>query len=311
MRSWLKVNSSTPWRQEQSLLTFVKALVGLHVVLTILIAITNSLFLITLIRKHSLHSASNILLGALCISDLLVGLLLEPVSIVQLVNLIQHQVSPQLFRIHVFLAYMLIGLSFAYMAVISCDRYFAICYPYKYLKYATNTLAVKTCGLVFVLLLSSILISFLVALAQFDLVLYLSGTILSTIGFLVIIISNCKVLQVLLKHRNQVTTITSVRNAQNQTIRRRAGERRRNNVVVILLIIFLMCYLPAFVMYHYGLGQYRWEIDPRLLMTYICLDFLMSLNSLINPLLYCYRLQPIRRAILETIHLMKRPLIRI
>ena len=112
----------------ESVLTSSKILIGLDAILAALTVLANGTFLITLVRKHSLHTSSNILLGALCVSDLLVGLVLQPTWMADLFMRINRQFSFHLVQLKVILMLFLVGLSFDYIALISFERYSAICH---------------------------------------------------------------------------------------------------------------------------------------------------------------------------------------
>ena len=60
-----------------------KVFLALFLVVTFMIIVGNGVFSIVLLRKKSLHTPSNILLGALSFSDLLVGSVVQPLWIVE------------------------------------------------------------------------------------------------------------------------------------------------------------------------------------------------------------------------------------
>ena len=289
-----------------SMVASANVLIVVKSLLMTLIIISNGMFLITLIRKASLHTVSNILLGALSLSDLLIGLVLEPMLTFQLVRFSQLRFDWQLFFTIVVFSQALIGLSFIYMAIITCDRYFAISYPFKYLHYATNKFALAAPGLAFVLVLMLSIAAFVAANAAVIMVAYVVDTIASTIGFLLIIICNCRIFIVVKKQKSQVMAMVNGMPARNDILVRRE-EKGRTNVVLLLLVVFLSCYLPATFIFHFFMRNYPWELDSRLLTVFMWIDLLPGLNSFANPLLYCYRLRTIRRAIIETFNHMKRP----
>ena len=310
MGEWLKLNTSAPWLHEENMLASMKALVGLNSILMVLVIVTNGIFLIILIRKDSLHTAPNTLLGALCLSDLLVGLVLVPVWIAHLARFTQQQFSLYLFLSQIFLLHMLTGLSFTYMAMICCERYFAICHPFKYVKYATPALAVKASGLAFfsVFLITCISVFFL--LKGTHIILFINETIISAAAFLVVIICNYKVFKVIRKHNTQIMAIANQTTADHQNTLNREGERQRTNLVVILFVVFFVSYLPSIFMPHYGISNYHWKLNSQRMIAFMWIDFLKCLNSLTNPLIYCYRLRSIRTAVIETICHIKRVLFR-
>ena len=302
MESWFHVNSSDPRIYADRILVSAKILIALNSFLMISIVISNGMFLIALFHKSSLHTTSNILLGAVSLSDLLVGLILEPIWITLLVKLVQHCFHSSLFAIQLMLTNAFIGLSFVYMTVISCDRYFAICHPLKYLRYATNKQALKSTGILFLIMFGSSPATMFVANKNFRTGFYILGAIAAAIGFLLIVVSNCIVLLVVIKQKSQVMARTNRMYAGDENIANRERERKRTNIVALMVAVFLVCYLPSAVFYHYGAVDENRQLNSYRLTVFIWIHFLMCLNSFANPLLYCYRLRSIRRAMNETIH---------
>jgi len=307
MESWSSWNVSGVQSYIDSMVASANILIGVNILLMVLIIISNGMFLITLIRKASLHTVSNILLGALSLSDLLIGTILEPFGIFQLVKLSQLQYNAQLLAIKVLLSHSLIGLSFVYVTLITCDRYLAICHPFKYLRYATNKLALTAPGFAFLLIsMASITLHF-ISNAKVVKSLYIIDTIAFVIGLLLIVTCNCRIFTVIMKQKSQVTAMANLASTGNENLINREREKRRTNVVVVLLVVFLICYLPPTIVFHFLMRTYPWKLDSRLVTVIMWMDFLLCLNSLANPLLYCFRLQSIRRAMIETFSHMKRP----
>ena len=96
-----------------------------------LIIISSRMFLIALITTVSLHAVPSIHLGALSLSDLLIGLVLEPMRKFLLVRFSQLQFDLGLFATMGVFSQALIGLSLIHATIITCDRYLVNCYQFK------------------------------------------------------------------------------------------------------------------------------------------------------------------------------------
>ena len=307
MNGWPSGNISGVQSYIDGMVASANVLIGANSLLMILIIISNGTFFITLLRKASLHTVSNILLGALSLSDLLIGTVLEPIGIFQLAKFSQIQYNAQLFATKVRLSHALIGLSFVYMTLITCDRYLAICHPFKYLRFATKKLALTAPGSAFLFISMGFIIAHCTANALVVKSLYAIEIIASAIGFVLIVICNCRIFIVIMKQKSQVRAMANVTSPGNENLINREREKGRTNVVVVLLIVFLICYLPPTFVFHFLLQNYQWKLDSIRITVVMWMDFLMCLNSLANPLLYCFRLRSIRRAVIETFSNMKRP----
>ena len=111
-------------------------IVALSAPLIILTITGNAVFFITLTKTSLLHTPSNVLLGALCATDLLAGVLCQPLFIAMLLS------SPGpcctlLARIFYFIYDLSCWNSFICTLMVTLDRYAAICYPYRYRAHAT------------------------------------------------------------------------------------------------------------------------------------------------------------------------------
>ena len=100
---------------------------------TIMAIIGNSIFMITLIKTRSLHTPSNVLLGSLCFSDLLVAFIAQPIHLsFHTKMLIDRSINNTLFEVSVAAVQFCVGLSFQFAIIVTLDRLVAICYPYRY-----------------------------------------------------------------------------------------------------------------------------------------------------------------------------------
>ena len=284
----------------ESVSTNIKIFLGLNIILTVLIITTNGIFLITLIRKTSLHTPPNILLGALSISDLMVGLVLVPLFIADFCKRFQQDYSFLLHVQRVVFELFLIGLSYQFLALITFERYLAICHPFKYIKHASNWLAIKTSGFLSLFFAFASAVSFTAAWKGNLMVLYIIATVLMIIGLIVILVCNWRILKVIRRHRRQITSRNEVQ-ARNHNFLNRARERKRNDAIVTLVLVFFICYIPTLIRYQLVAFGLELTGDTTKFIIYTWIDFLLLLNSLANPVLYCFRLQAIRKAVTETL----------
>ena len=128
---FLQILSEVP---SQSVLIFVVC----DIFVALLTIIGNSMFMVTLMKTTCLHTPSNILLGALCFSDLLVGFIAQPITISYYAIMGTEQtVNIPLSTAYSGTRYLCTELSSLYVVLISLDRYVAVCHPYKYHSTAT------------------------------------------------------------------------------------------------------------------------------------------------------------------------------
>ena len=305
MEAIYHINSSAPWFYAESVLTNTKIYLGFGTVLAVLTVISNGIFLITLLRKESLQTPPNILLGALCISDLLVGLVLEPLWLADFFKRIEHQFSMSIFASKLLIMYVVIGLSFHFMALISLDRYFAICHPFLYVQHATKRKAIASCGLTLLFLVVVYTISIILVTMQQPIWLLISSLVISVFDWSVMIFCHWEIVKVIRRQKRQITTRNERGATQHACCRNSERERKQANAIFILVAVFLICYLPTVVKFVLSLNRVHFSNDSQRLVFNMWVDFLLFLNSLANPLLYCFRLRSIRGAMIETLSHMK------
>ena len=106
---------------------------ALDFIMAVLTIAGNSIFMLTLIKTRELHTPSNMLLGALCLSDLLVGFIVHPMFITFYFKAQLQRTHDEVTEKMIFTAqHICTGLSFLFGVIVSLDRYAAICHPYRY-----------------------------------------------------------------------------------------------------------------------------------------------------------------------------------
>ena len=106
---------------------------------TAIVAIVgNSIFIYVFIKVTPLRTPSNILLASLSITDLLVGVIVQPMSIVRR-SLEANDIHNCPARVlYAFVGFLCAGASFLNIGLISIDRCLAICLPFWYEAIASN-----------------------------------------------------------------------------------------------------------------------------------------------------------------------------
>ena len=94
--------------------------------------VANSLIVLVVVRKVSLRSPLNVLLGCLAISDLLVGLFVQPSYVAFRLGENQHKFVPCALRLFYSMGFFTCyGVSLVSLCAISCDRFIALFHPLR------------------------------------------------------------------------------------------------------------------------------------------------------------------------------------
>ena len=264
---------------------------GLSIPSTILTIICNTIFFMTLLKTSLLHTPSNILLGAMCVTDLLAGLVCQPLYIAYLLG----EPSPSRSSI-------IKALNFAYNVscwnsfvsslLITLDRFAAICYPYKYQEYATCRKYVYTASCTFVVFVIYAIIQ-LTLCKNSEIIFWSVQVGLQLLVIIAVLIMYARIYRVVLSQRKRIASIRDTSGRRKSGISFR--ERSRTHTVTIILAVFIACYAPHTVyciervLYHLGKFEYHRKLA-------LWANYFVLLNSCLNPIIYCARSQEIRRA---------------
>ena len=272
---------------------FVNAAV--NVPFSIIATLTNALVIISIWRSRSLRTPANMLLIGLAMSDLGVGLFVQPFFITQLIlNATQGTtnitcISTAALRIT---GTFLSVVSFKTVTAISLERYLSLRLHLRYedvvtMKRVRRILAVVwlwsgISAIVWVVFIPSyVSFNFAIGIA-----LYL---VISTVAYV-------KIYRIARSHQKQIKSHQVAADPNN--LRRRTKSAYNMFVVYCVLVC---CYLPWAICLAVGkiTGHKTWN--------WIAINFtltIVNINSSINPLMYCYRMREIRKAMSHTLYTM-------
>ena len=261
-------------------------------VLSISVVFLNGLFLIVLVKKSSLHTPSNTVLGCLCCNDLLMGLLplpLLPLSILKKIGIDFETVYIALF----YTSLLCITFSCIFVVLANIDRYVAICHPFAYVQYATVKLsaAISCC--------SGLLCAIVVIIALLIDRMYSSYSaavifiILVCVVAFILIYCNWRIIRVIRRHRRQIAS-TGLNDDKNHSGFQR--EKKRYRITILLVILFVVCKLPPTLFF---MTVVIWKVKSTLPITIwsMLADVLLVLNCLFNPLVYYFSIRVFRNAV--------------
>ena len=273
---------------------------GLNILPTLLTIVGNSIFLITFIKTKTLQTPSNLLLAALCVADLLVGLIYEPIFLVYLFGIRYGYQSRPLTKVY-FAAFSFFAvLSGTFSFVITLDRYVAICYPFWYHRCVTC----KHYLAVIVAIMCSVLALNVIAVATRSRQAFNVETSAATLfGILMavmfsVILMYCRIYKVALTQSRVTNLGTFEGEKENEDMRKRSRERKKAYTVGIVLGIWIASSLPFLSKLIFTLTRNsEYCKDPATILKFdLWAKFFTVLSSFANPFIYCYRSKEIRTA---------------
>ena len=268
----------------------------LNLVFSLLTTVGNFVILHAIRKTQNLRSPSFILLCCLAFSDLLVGAICQPLLVaVQITKLLNNLSAYCIFAMFSDISgYLTSGVSFLSLAAVSIDRLLALTLHLRYNTIVTIPRVFQTIFVLWISATACVMFKFLFSCGDW---LFLAFVIF-VLTLLVITLSTFKILQIVRKHQRHI-------NDQNMaTLNRQTSTvnvlKCRKSAVTVLYVycLFLLFYLPFCVTIFVGafIGRTR-----KLKIAYDFASTAVYINSFLNPLVYCWRIRDIRRAVKNTL----------
>ena len=269
-------------------LAFLVFNISFHILLSITATFENLLVLVAIWRTSSLHFPSYTLLFGLALCDLCVACVAQPVFITLqfLIYTNDGLRSCALDKAAVFLNIFSSKVALFTLTTISIDRYLAI---YLHLRYR----AIVTNRKIKLLLPALWMLGGAVAATSFLAITVLQWTliIVESCCFLISLIVWIRIYQVIRRHKAQIQCQAQV---QGQHFNMAKFKKSASNCM-FLMFAYLLCYLPLFI------ATVRLTINLNTSgFRFVFVSYTaFVLNSSLNPLVYCWRHQGIRAAVIQ------------
>ena len=243
----------------------------------------NFLVLGTIWTTPNLHNPTNILLLGLSLSDLAVGLLVQPMFIVLLI----WKMSLEYRRVFRFIQAFFISATILTLTSVSVDRCLALI---LHLRYVAVVTVKKTILALCLIWLTSVVyaITFLI-----DLGLHYTASLFVIALCIVVNTSTCSTIyRICRRHRIQIQKQELPNQPEAFDMRR---YKKSLITMIVLLILLIICYTPYICMRAVA-NIIVWPFSPYRTFMMRWSASLVYLNSSINPLVYCWRLPAMRVA---------------
>lgn len=249
--------------------------------------VANSLVVLVIVKKASLRSPLNLLLGCLAVSDILVGVFVQPSYVAFRLLENQHTFVPCALRLFYstgfFICY---GVSLVTLCVISCERYIALFYPLRYCHVVRYSRVLK---LIIVIWLVN------VSLTGLQWVHNEAARGIHLASWLVLLLtavgSQLRILPLIRRHQKQIKRL----------VHRRTGAGLVPQIkfaanIACIVAVYLAFNLPVLLIHavheiiHVNIDTYNF---------YSWTETAAFFNSSLNPLICIWRVKAIRKAIAE------------
>ena len=252
--------------------------------------VSNALVLAAIIRTPSIRSTQMIMLCSLAVSDILVGLIVQPIYCTLLLTK-----DHDLYHVSTMLGYSLCGVSFLTITAITVDRFLALHYHMSYTSLVTER-RVK-CSLMIIWLFSLLIAGF------HFLGFRLQSSLVSIVTIICLIMCTfcyIRIYRIVRRHQFQIKSQQQVAQSSDAGKNLNILRLRKSALnTFVFYIALILCYFPIFVSLALtALSIKDWESEWEFANTAV------FLNSSINPFLYCWRLRELRKEVVKTARLM-------
>ena len=262
----------------------------LDTLLALLSVTCNSVILLAVQRRRSIQRPSMLFLCSLSISDTIWAIMAAINNTKFFIFKNSHFCPKELIEIEIFAVSLCFYSTLGSLAVISYDRLLAVSSPWRYRSHSTRSLAIKQIILVWVI---AAIFSVPLAIAWqndsallFSIVAYIQAALSFSYALTIIVcyigvlIANCRHGASMHLYGGPMRTVM-------------AREKKVANTVGLILLVLLFCFVPAVMaptVVHETFG-----IDPREAAPFYFI--FVTLNGLLNPLVYYGRNEDVRTAV--------------
>ena len=275
---------------------FIQTLAAINALLAVTASLGNALILVVLRKESSLHPPSKLLFQCLAVTDLCVGVLAQPLFVIQLISSTKEQqkLCHTVVSINEIAGASFSGVSLLTLAAISLERLLALRLGLRYRHKVTFRRTRIVVAFIWIFNISTnslrrfwgyVLMSWVISVVIY------SSLAISALSYLKIYLS-------LRRHRNSMQDIVQQRHPNGRRMNTLNIARYRKTVSTALYVqlALLACYLPYGVVVATALASGylpSFNIAVRLTIT------LVLLNSSLNPILYCWKIRSVRKAVKE------------
>ena len=247
-------------------------------------------------RTSSLSKPLRTLLLSLAVSDLGVGLLVQPLYIVLLLKWLQVDAGNgptcATYTAYIFPGILFSSASFFGVMALSADRFLAI---HLHLRYQEFVIYKRVVSAVVSLLVFSGIFSFLAISVSWN----IASAILAPIGLTCLVVSAvvyCKIYLAVRRHGNQIQALQIQRVEQEAEMVANLVRSRKSAVgTFYVFLVFFICYLPLFCSF----AAFTPDSDTAIKIFFMSSQTVAFLNSSLNPVIYCWKMRHIRHAIMD------------
>ncbi|XP_066015538.1 melanocyte-stimulating hormone receptor-like [Pocillopora verrucosa] len=265
---------------------------AVNILLSITAILGNSLILVALHKESSLHPPSKLLYRCLATTDLLVGLITQPIYAAYWMSLVHEQWSICQFSFYAtgVTGYALCTVSMLTLTTISVDRLLAMLLGLRYKEIVTLR---RTYNILAIFWIVSLVSGFFFHLNN-RITFWFSVTG-APLCIVISIASYTKIFRAISHHQAQIQDYAQQQPSQPNALIM-ARYRKAVYSALWVQLVLVVCYVPNMtveIVISKGLSNFMVIRGMT--------NVLVFFNSTLNPFLYCWKISEVRRAVKQTI----------
>ena len=258
-----------------------------NAVFSLITASGNFIILQVIWKAQELHSPSFILLFCLAVSDFLVGLICQPSFVAyQIAELAESfSVYCTLRMIQNISSWTTSGVSLLILSAVSIDRFLALTLHLRYNTVITVPRMIQTAVCLWIFAVAVVTLKFW--MSKWIII----PALILVLAFLVTTLSTLKIFQIVRRHQRQISQ--QQESVQSNTINLL---KCKKSAVTVLYVygLFVIFYLPfCITMFVETFTGYTLTVK----IVYDYVGTVVYINSFLNPVVYCWRIGEVRRAV--------------
>ena len=258
----------------------------------------NTLILVALHKESSLHPPSKLLYRNLTVTDLCVGIIVEPLKVASWISMVNKKwkICYYVSLTNSLSALLLCAVSLLTLTALSLDRLLALLLGLRYRQVVTLRSIYITEVILWIL---AIIFTFIYVWIPF-VRLWLFRTVLPIC--LVTSVFSYTIILVTLRHsQNQVQDHIGQRQPSQAVALNTGRYRKAVYSALWVQVALVVCYLPFFLTAVVLASQRGRRMSSSVWLAWQFTATLIYLNSSLNPLLYCWKIREVRQAVKETL----------
>lgn len=250
----------------------------------------NGLVILAVKVKRRLQTHSNIMLACFALTNVLNGVLVQPLNATLAIFLLQGKDFHEVCEVNLAFSFSFMEvslISMSHLILISGERYLTIKYSLRHNEVLTNT--------------SVIVSSFLTWITALILYFILPNTMMTFAILEITVFSSIVILQVLVykqarRHEKSILTHQVSMEAKAKFKREKKALKSTTLLILIVILFFLVPF--TFLNFTWYIFENRFSDEVKMSARQFCLG-IVTLNSVVNPIIYTVRNRHFRVAFIE------------